>query len=82
MKRAQIVVDEALLRKAQARAKRLHSSFSAVVREALAAYLTNEQPDLAWVGCLKEQTNPHASDDWKAVRRDIEQGMSKQRGRL
>ena len=80
MKRAQIVVDEALLRKAQARAKRLQSSFSAVVREALTAYLASDQPDLSWVSCLKERTNPHASDDWKSIRDDIERGMSTGRG--
>ena len=78
MQRAQVVVDEELLRRAKRHASHTGSSFSAVVRRALRAWLAARDPDTAWLGSLAPQDRK-ASHRWEDIEASVAAGMAGER---
>lgn len=67
MVRSQIVLDEPTAERLRAVSERSGASMSEVVREALAFYFAQREPDTAWIGSLRPHTAvSHDLDDIRA----------------
>jgi len=73
--RAQIVIDRALLSRVKHLARRSRRSMSAVVRDALRAYVAKADPDTSWIGSLPPRGR--VTHDWAAIEKSIAEGFAR-----